>query len=78
MSDTRGVTYDKVLALKLTALAGVEAAPARIVLLGDEPVTCRGNYYQRLCRPSRGHIEQPGFFCRFFPISPQAYPSCSG
>jgi serine/threonine-protein kinase HipA len=38
VSDARSVTRGEVLALKLAALAGVEAAPARIVLLGDEPV----------------------------------------
>ena len=38
MNDARSVTRGEVLALKLAALAGVEAAPARIVLLGDEPV----------------------------------------
>lgn len=36
--DARSVTRGEVLALKLAALAGVEAAPARIALLGDEPV----------------------------------------
>ncbi|MGZ8131750.1 type II toxin-antitoxin system HipA family toxin [Bordetella bronchiseptica] len=38
VNDARSVTRGEVLALKLAALAGVEAAPARIVLLGDEPV----------------------------------------
>ncbi|MFA7665625.1 MAG: HipA domain-containing protein [Burkholderiaceae bacterium] len=39
VNDARSVTRGEVLALKLAALAGVEAAPARIVLLGDEPVS---------------------------------------
>lgn len=38
VNHARSVTRGEVLALKLAALAGVEAAPARIVLLGDEPV----------------------------------------
>lgn len=38
VNDAHSVTRGEVLALKLAALAGVEAAPARIVLLGDEPV----------------------------------------
>ena len=38
VNDARSATRGEVLALKLAALAGVEAAPARIVLLGDEPV----------------------------------------
>lgn len=36
VGDTRSVTRGEVLALKLAARAGIEAAPARIVLLGDE------------------------------------------
>jgi serine/threonine-protein kinase HipA len=35
VGDTRSVTRGEVLALKLAALAGIDAAPARIVLLGD-------------------------------------------
>ena len=38
VNDARSVTRGEVLALKLATLAGVEAAPARIALLGDEPV----------------------------------------
>lgn len=38
LGDTRSVTRGEVLALKLAAQAGIQAAPARIVLLGD-----RGN-----------------------------------
>lgn len=38
VNDGRSVTRGEVLALKLAALAGVEAAPARIALLGDAPV----------------------------------------
>ena len=38
VNDARSVTRGEVLALKLAALAGVEAASARIVLLRDEPV----------------------------------------
>lgn len=38
VNDTRSVTRGEVLALKLAALAGVDAAPARIVLLGDVPI----------------------------------------
>lgn len=36
VSDTRSVTRGEVLALKLAALAGIDAAPARIVALGDK------------------------------------------
>ena len=35
VGDTRSVTRGEVLALKLAAQAGIDAAPARIVLLGD-------------------------------------------
>ena len=38
VTDMRGVTHGEVLALKLAMLAGVDAAPARIVLLNDIPV----------------------------------------
>jgi len=38
VADTRSVTRGEVLALKLAALAGVNAAQARIALLGDVPV----------------------------------------
>jgi len=38
VSDTRSVTRGEVLTLKLAQLAGIDAAPARIVLLGDVPV----------------------------------------
>jgi len=38
VSDTRSVTRGEVLALRLAQLAGIDAAPARIVLLGDVPV----------------------------------------
>ena len=38
VNDTRSVTRGEVLALKLAAHAGVDAAPARIALLGDVPV----------------------------------------
>lgn len=38
VGDTRSVTRGEVLALKLAALAGIDAAPARIVQLGDVPV----------------------------------------
>jgi len=38
VNDTRSVTRGEVLALRLAARAGVDAAPARIVLLGDVPV----------------------------------------
>ena len=38
VGDTRSVTRGEVLALKLAARAGVDAAPARIVSLGDAPV----------------------------------------
>ncbi|MBS0609844.1 MAG: HipA domain-containing protein, partial [Proteobacteria bacterium] len=38
VADTRSVTRGEVLALKLAALAGVDAAQARIVVLGDVPV----------------------------------------
>ena len=36
VGDTRSVTRGEVLALKLAAQAGIDAAPARIVLLGDQ------------------------------------------
>lgn len=36
VGDARSVTRGEVLALKLAALAGIDAAPARIVLLGDQ------------------------------------------
>lgn len=38
VGDTRSVTRGEVLALKLAAQAGIDAAPARIVQLGDVPV----------------------------------------
>jgi serine/threonine-protein kinase HipA len=38
VGDTRSVTRGEVLALKLAALAGIDAAQARIVCLGDVPV----------------------------------------
>ena len=38
VGDTRSVTRGEVLALKLAALAGIDAAPARIVSLGEAPV----------------------------------------
>lgn len=38
MNDTRSVTRGEVLALRLAALAGIDAAPARIVSLADVPV----------------------------------------
>lgn len=38
VSDARSVTRGEVLALKLAALAGIDAAPARIVLLAEVPV----------------------------------------
>lgn len=38
VGDTRSVTRGEVLALKLAAQAGIAAAPARIVQLGDVPV----------------------------------------
>ncbi len=38
VGDTRSVTRGEVLALKLAALAGIDAAPARVVTLGDVPV----------------------------------------
>jgi serine/threonine-protein kinase HipA len=38
LSDERSVTRGEVLALKLAAQAGIDAAPARVVLLGDSPV----------------------------------------
>jgi serine/threonine-protein kinase HipA len=38
VNDTRSVTRGEVLALKLAARAGIDAAPARIVVLGDVPV----------------------------------------
>ncbi len=36
VGDTRSVTRGEVLALKLARLAGIDAAPARVVLLGDK------------------------------------------
>lgn len=36
VNDTRSITHGEVLALKLAALASVDAAPARIVALGDK------------------------------------------
>ncbi len=36
VGDARSVTRGEVLALKLAALAGIDAAPARIVVLGDQ------------------------------------------
>jgi len=36
VGDSRSVTRGEVLALRLAALAGIDAAPARIVLLGDK------------------------------------------
>jgi serine/threonine-protein kinase HipA len=38
VNDTRSVTHGEVLALKLATLAGIEAAPARIVSLAEVPV----------------------------------------
>lgn len=38
VNDTRSVTRGEVLALRLAALAGIDAAPARIVSLADVPV----------------------------------------
>lgn len=38
VDDTRSVTRGEVLALKLAALAGIDAAPARIVSLADVPI----------------------------------------
>jgi serine/threonine-protein kinase HipA len=38
INDTRSVTRGEVLALKLARLAGIDAAPARIVTRGDVPV----------------------------------------
>jgi len=38
VNDTRSVTCGAVLALKLAQLAGIDAAPARIVSLADVPV----------------------------------------
>ena len=38
LGDERSVTRGEVLALKLAAQAGIDAAPARVVLLGDSPV----------------------------------------
>lgn len=38
VGDARSVTRGEVLALKLAALAGIDAAPARVVSLGDVPV----------------------------------------
>lgn len=43
VNDTRSITRGEVLALKLARLAGIDAAPARIVSLAEVPVTviCR-------------------------------------
>ncbi|MCY1203200.1 hypothetical protein D9M72_147000 [compost metagenome] len=38
VNDTRSVTRGEVLALKLATLAGIDAAPARIVSLAEEPI----------------------------------------
>jgi serine/threonine-protein kinase HipA len=38
VGDARSVTRGEVLALKLATMAGIDAAPARIVLLGEVPV----------------------------------------
>lgn len=38
VGDTRSVTRGEVLALKLASKAGIDAAPSRIVVLGDVPV----------------------------------------
>ena len=38
IGDTRSVTRGEVLALKLAEKAGIPAAPARIVLLGETPI----------------------------------------
>lgn len=38
VNDARSVTRGEVLAMKLAALAGIDAAPARVVTLGDAPV----------------------------------------
>jgi len=42
VGDARSVTRGEVLALKLAVLAGIDAAPARIVLLGEVPVAVIG------------------------------------
>jgi len=44
VGDARSVTRGEVLALKLAALAGIDAAPARIVLLGEVPVAVIGRF----------------------------------
>jgi len=38
LTDARSVTRGEVLAMKLASLAGIDVAPARIVVLGDTPV----------------------------------------
>lgn len=44
VGDARSVTRGEVLALKLAALAGIDAAPARVVLLGEVPVAVIGRF----------------------------------
>lgn len=44
VGDARSVTRGEVLALKLAALAGIDAAPARIVMLGEVPVAVIGRF----------------------------------
>jgi len=44
VGDARSVTRGEVLALKLAVLAGIDAAPARIVLLGEVPVAVIGRF----------------------------------
>lgn len=44
VGDTRSVTRGEVLALKLAARAGIDAAPARIVSLGEVPVAVIGRF----------------------------------
>ena len=44
VGDARSVTSGEVLALKLAALAGIDAAPARVVLLGEVPVAVIGRF----------------------------------
>ncbi|ATE59795.1 type II toxin-antitoxin system HipA family toxin [Thauera sinica] len=44
VGDTRSVTRGEVLALKLAVQAGIDAAPARIVSLGEVPVAVIGRF----------------------------------
>jgi len=44
VGDARSVTRGEVLALKLAALAGIDAAPARIVVLSEVPVAVIGRF----------------------------------